>query len=130
VRPDRLDDVTGAHDGAPPDQAGRDGGQPVLLAAVHVHHVGGGHRGAQAAEIAQVGGGAHAAEERERLDPAHALLPRAVHDQPLGAAAAAEYDRVAAALQLARDTRRPVGVRRPAPAGDELENLHAVASRR
>ena len=42
VRPHRLRDVTGAHDGSRRrDQAIRDRGQPVLLAAMHVHDVGG-----------------------------------------------------------------------------------------
>src|SRR3989442_1140782 len=72
-----------------------------------------------------VGARPHAARELEPRPPLHAFLTGAVDHRPLGAAPAAERDCVAAALQLAGDPRRPVGVGRPAAAGDELQDSHA-----
>src|SRR2546421_70805 len=68
-----------------------------------------------------------APRQLERLDPRHPLLARAVDDAIVGAALAPERHRVPAALELATRARRPVGVRRPAPARHQVQDPHRRA---
>ena len=125
VRADRLHDVARAHDGARRGgEAIGDGGEPVLLAAVHVHDVGVGQPAEQRPQIARVACRVHAAPERERRDAPDADRARAIDHAGLAARFADEGRRVPGALELGADARGPVRVRRPPPARHEVEHPH------
>ena len=125
VGPHRLRDVTRPHDGARRgNQAVRHGGQPVLLAAMHVDHVHIGQHRPEAAKIAAVGHGMRTARQGQRGHTLDAFASRPIDHARLGSHAAAERHQVAAPLELPRDPGRPVRVGRPSATGHQLENLH------
>jgi len=125
VRPDRLRDVARADDRArrPAESVGG-GGEPVLLAAMDVHDVGLRELRDEAAHVGGVGEGRDPAREREGLRAPDPQRPRRRDHPRLASGAAAERHLVAATLELAAHARGPVGVGRPAAAGDELEDSH------
>ena len=86
MRADGLHDVARAHEGARRGgEAVGDGGQPVLLAAVHVHDVGVGQPAEQRRRSRASRAGVHAARERERRDAPDAARARAIDHAGLGA---------------------------------------------
>ena len=125
VRADRLHDVARAHDGARRGgEAIGEGGEPVLLAAVHVHDVGVGQPAEQRPQIARVAcrrarrSGTRASRCARRRSRARdrSRGPRC----PL----ADERRRMPGALELGADARGPVRVRRPPAARHEVEHPH------
>jgi len=102
----------------------RDGGQPVLFAAVDMYDVGLRDRGAEPPDVAQIRVRSEPPREREGRDPIDALGAGASDHPLLGAVSAAERDLVTAPRELARDPRGPVGVGRPAAAGEEVKDSH------
>ena len=125
VRPDGKGDVPRADERArrPAEPVGG-GGEPVLLAPMDVHDVGLRELRDEAAHVGGVGEGRDPAREREGLRAPDPQRPRWRDHPRLASGAAAERHLVAATLELAAHARGPVGVGRPAAAGDELEDSH------
>jgi len=125
VGSDGLSDVPRPHDRSRRgDQAIPERGEPVLLAAMHVHHVDVRHQGAKAPQVTAVHHRPGAAREHERGHPLHPFPACAIDHPRLRPGAAAERHHVTAPLELARHPRRPVGVGRPSAAGHQLEDSH------
>ena len=124
MRPHGLHDVPRADDGpGRRDEPVGDRGEPVLLATVHVHDVGLREGGPELPDVGEVRARIDAARKAERADPGHALGLGPADHALLGAAAAAEHDRVSPPLELPGDPRGPVGVGGPPAAGHELQDL-------
>src|SRR5215470_8641333 len=98
----------------------------MLLAAMDVEHLGFGEPPHETPHVDGVGHRREAAGQRERLDVAHPRVLRAPDHPRLAAPLAHEPRLVPGALELHRDASGPVRVRRPTPAGHDLENGHLV----
>lgn len=93
----------------------------MLLAAMDVDDIDVGKPRRQPTDVPEIVR-AGSAREAEGLDAWDSLAPRPVDDLGLGPTATAERDLVAAAVELPRRSRGPVGVRRPATAGQEMQD--------
>ena len=125
MRADGLHDVARADYWArrPAEPIG-DRGQPVLFAAMDMYNVSLHDCGAEPPDVAEIRTRSEPPRERECHDAIDALGADASDHPLLGAVSAAERDLVTAPRELARDARGPVGVGRPAAAGEEVKDSH------